>query len=105
MLSTIIDKESKNNSPDRIIVLCKGPGKNTMTTAGLIDNRLFTGENKLHAIQDITGLWALSYDAGLVPGPLRQKFTGFNKLYKFIEDYFKRRNIEIKEVHNATAAS
>jgi hypothetical protein len=73
-------------------------GKAPVSSTGLIDNRLFTGENTLHAIRDNTSLWSLRYDSGLVPEPLRRRFTSFQKLFDFAKTYFAKRNIEIKEV-------
>lgn len=88
-----------NQSNDRILVLSKRDiSKNTTTDSGLIDNRLFTGGNKLHAVMQPNGLWALNYDAGIIPGALKQEFTSFTQVMKFLKQYFHKRNIEIKEV-------
>jgi len=91
---------AKNASTDRILVLTKlDPDKNTLSGTGLIDNQLFTGGNELHAIMDTrTSLWYLKYKSGILPEPLRQKFTGFTGLMKFVTEYFKRRNIKIERV-------
>lgn len=66
--------------------------------SGQIDRRLFSGENKLRAYLE-TGLWMFKYDEGMVPGALRQKYTSFNMAKKHAEDYFFRRNVEIKEIY------
>ena len=65
----------------------------------MVDSRLFTGENRLHAIMDTqTTLWHLAYDNGILPQPLKQQFTSFTKLHGYVKDYLSRRNIEIVEV-------
>lgn len=88
-----------NQLSDRILVLSKrDTSKNTVTDSGLIDNRLFTGGNKLHAVMEPNGLWSLHYDAGIVPPAMRQQFTTFSQVMKFLKQYFYKRNIEIKEV-------
>ena len=87
-----------NRATDIIIVVEPIEGKHTLDSSGLVDNRLFTGENKLHAKVDGTGLWFLQYDAGILPQPLKQRFTNWNILYNSIADYFGKRHIRIKEV-------
>jgi hypothetical protein len=94
-----ISPESKMRSPDRILVLKTIDDKKPLSSKGLVDARLFTGENKLHAIMDQqTSLWKLKYDQGNVPVPLQCHFTSFAKLKLYAEDYFRKRNIEIIEV-------
>lgn len=89
---------SKMRSSKRVFVLEPIGGK-PETTSGMVDKRLFTGENNLNAILDEqTMLWSLRYDKGITPEPLQQKFTGFKKTKEFVEGYFKRRNIRIKEI-------
>jgi hypothetical protein len=90
---------NKERSTDRIFVLKPMEGMTAKATSGLLDNRLFKGENQLHAKMNPTNcIWGLNYDGGIVPGPLQQRFTSFSMLYKFVEEYFKRRNIQIVEV-------
>lgn len=84
-------------SVDRILVIAPIDGKDAKAVTGLIDKRLFTGENKLHAIQE-HGLWYLKYEMGGLPDPLKQKYTSFAKLTKLVNEYLKKRNIEIKEI-------
>ena len=95
----------RNNSPkmaktDRLIALSVIDGKQPMSSTGLVDTRLFSGENKLHAIKDPqTCMWAFKYEQGGLPPALKsQRFTSFNALIKYAGDYFRKRNIEIKEV-------
>lgn len=58
---------------------------------------------ELHAIQD-NGLWYLSfktpegYGSGQLPEALRQRWTNFNQLRKFLDSYFEARNFKIEEV-------
>lgn len=93
------DINNKLRSEDRVFILAPIEGKNTITNSGLVDNRLFTGTNKLHAIMDPqTLMWSLKFEKGIVPAPLKQKFTKFSLLEKFVRDYFKARNIEVKEI-------
>lgn len=93
---------TKNISNDRIIILEKIPGEATKTVTGTIDNRLFSGQNRLHALKDQeSSFWKLRYDSGLLAEPLKQSWTSFGKLYSFVSEYFKRRGVEIKEVIDA----
>jgi hypothetical protein len=90
----------QERSSDRILVLKPLEGKSTLSSTGLVDRRLFTGEiNNLHAVMDKqTSLWTLKYERGEVPNAFKQKFTSFSRLFSFAEDYFKKRNLEIKEI-------
>lgn len=90
--------EDKMHSDDRILVLQVMEGKSSKTNTGLIDNSLFTGGNQLHAYLDTACLWKLKYEKGILPEPLKQRFTSFSQLFNFCVEYFKKRNIEIKEV-------
>ncbi len=89
----------KMRKDDRVLVLQPKEGLKVKDVSGKVDSRLFTGENRLHAILGPRGtLWSLKYDRGAVPGPLQQKFTTFQTLYDFVKKYLERRNIEITEV-------
>lgn len=96
----LTSNSSKERSDDRVLVLKLMEGKTAQSSSGMLDNRIFTGENNVHAIRNpLTNLWYLKYDKGGLPQGLRtQKFTSFNKLHTFVKEYFKRRNIEIKEI-------
>lgn len=87
----------KNTPSERIISLVKMDGKHTIASSGLVDNRLFTGENKLIAKQDEASLWYLQYAHGNLEEPLREKFTTFTQLMKRVREHFKKRNIIAKE--------
>lgn len=89
----------KLKKDDRILVLGTMEGKKPLTTKGLFDPRLFTGENTLHAVKDAQGtLWRMKYQMGGIPDELRQAFTSFERLLTFAKDYYAKRNVEIKEV-------
>lgn len=91
--------ESKMRSPDRELVLSHVEGKDPKGSTGLVDPNLFTGTNKLHAKMDPqTSFWYFQYEKGILPEPLKQKFTSFKVLKKHAEEYFAKRNIVIKEV-------
>lgn len=85
-------------SDDRVIKLSKIEGKSPLSTNGLVDNRLFTGDNKLHAVREPNGLWSLYYERGTLETALRVKFTSYPALIKYLEDYYRKRNIKIEEV-------
>lgn len=91
--------ESKMRSADRVLVLSIIDGKEARGSTGLVDTNLFTGTNQLHAKMDPqTSFWYFQYEKGILPEPLKQKFTSFKVLKKHAEEYFKKRNIEIKEI-------
>ncbi len=101
MLDMRPDYGTKNLKTDIVFKLKPMEGKKPTSASGLVDNRLFTGENNLHAVMDTQySLWYLKYDNGAVPPPLQQRFTSFSKLLNFVTDYYSKRNIEITEVHD-----
>jgi len=92
-------RKAKMRSDDRILILKVIDNKVAISSSGMVDNRLFTGENTLHAIYDVrSGLWSMSYEMGILPGGLKQKFLSFSDLLEYARNYFKHRNIEIVEV-------
>lgn len=83
---------TKNMSYDRIIKF-KSIGDTK------VDQRLVTGENKVHAVMDPEyGHWTISYEHGTAPTVLQQKFTSFPRLIAFVTDYYRKRNLEIIEI-------
>lgn len=80
----------------RILVLEQtDPKKST----GLFDPQVFKGGNSLSAVTDPkTAMWYLKMERGLVPGPLRSKYTSLNALLNHARDYFAVKSIIIKEV-------
>jgi len=86
-------------SPDRVLVLEPIEGMSPKKNTGLVDTSLFTGSNQLHAVMDTsTTLWRFQYEKGVLPEQLKHKFTSFKTLMKHADEYFKKRNIQIKEV-------
>lgn len=95
------DQKNKLRSDDRVFKLTVIDDKNPISTSGLVDKRLFSGENQLHAIKEEQyGLWGFKYDAGVLPEPLKQKFTTFKECVKFADEYFNKRNIKITEIQD-----
>jgi hypothetical protein len=92
--------ESNLRTPDRTIILEKMDGKSTLSSTGMVDNRLFTGEQTLKMKQDPqTCLWTFQYtNTGLLPGGLEGKFTSFSAGMRHATEYFARRNIKISAV-------
>lgn len=91
--------DDKYHSDDRTFTFKAIEGKEQLRTSGLVDTRIFTGENKLiaHKEED-TGLWVLKYKSGIVPPVFKQRFTSFKMAVKFAQDYFMKRGFEIVEV-------
>lgn len=86
------DQEEDNQ---RVIKLEQIPGS-TKSTAGQLDVRLFKGENKLIAFMaPSTMLWQLKYEHGILPEPLKQKFTRFNLLMDHVKHYFAKRGVKV----------
>ncbi len=93
---------TKMRSRDRVFKLGIIDDKLPKNSTGMVDTRLFTGENRLHAKMDPeTCFWSLQYETGgALPQPLKVNFTTFPALKRHVEDYFKTRNIEIKEIQD-----
>lgn len=86
---------------DRIFSLTPRPGVKTTDAQGLVDPRLFKGENKLHAVMDSGSChWFLKYEQGGIPEPLRGRFTNFKKATEAAKTYFDSRGVDISEVIN-----
>lgn len=91
-----LSEESKMATPDRVLTLRVMDGEKPKSSTGNTDPRLFTGDNKLHAVMDTqTTLWKLKYDQGDVPQPLKCQFTSLKMLKQHAREYYKTRNIEI----------
>lgn len=94
-------RREKMQTNDRVLVLQAVDGKPVKNSAGIVDSRLFTGQNKLHGVYDErTGLWNMRYETGGLPGALMQKFGTFEQLEDFARKYFATRNVEIIEIIN-----
>jgi len=94
--------ESNIRSIDRKLSLAPIEGKSVKNSSGLVDTRLFTGDQQLLLKMDPqTCLWYFQYtNTGLLPEPLKGKFTGFKAGLRFAEDYFSKRNIRITRVED-----
>jgi hypothetical protein len=94
------EAETNLRSTDRVLSVEPIDGKAPLSSLGMVDHRLFTGEQKLHLKMDPqTCLWYFQYaNNGLLPEPLKGRFTGFKAGLKFAEEYFKKRNIKVTQV-------
>lgn len=90
----------KIRKTDIVLVIRPLPGMGAKAVTGLVDRKLFTGDNHLHAIMDTqTCLWKLAYDNGTLPSALKEKmFTGFAPLYKHVDEYMRTRNAHIESI-------
>ncbi len=94
-------RRAKMYSNDRVLILRVMEGKKPTTGAGVVDARLFTGENRLHALFDErTGMWNMRYETGGLPGGLQEKFMDFETLVEHARKYYAKRNVEIAEVED-----
>lgn len=94
-------QEVSNNlrKPERTLVLKVKDGVTPKSDTGLLDKRMFQSKDNLIAyMEEDSNLWCLRYKAGILPEPLKQKFTSFSKLMAFAQYYFDRRGAEIVEV-------
>lgn len=90
--------DDKNETTDKVLKLTFKEGSTT-GSHGLVDKRLVTGENKLHAVMDKqTTLWHFYYEHGILPPQLVGFWTSFFRLKKHADEYFNKRNIYISEV-------
>ena len=89
----------KNHTTTRELVLKVKMGAKPVSSTGLIDNRLYNGNNKLYAYLDpIHLLWRVKYADGTIPEALRQNWTKFSYLYEYVKNYYEKRNLDIVEV-------
>jgi hypothetical protein len=96
MYKNPLDKMHKNV---RILQLEQDTNTKTKTNTGMVDTRLFTGENTLKAYKyPNSTLWGMKYEFGGLPAPLKQSFTSFDKLYTYASRYFGKRGVKITKV-------
>lgn len=89
----------KMHSFDRVIVIKPMEGLKVLSAQGSVDARLFTGDNRLHAVYDVnSGLWYMKYDNGILPAALQGRFIMLQELLDFVRAYYQKRNVEIVEV-------
>jgi hypothetical protein len=97
-LTANMDKEVPD---ERVLKVEKIPGEHTLSSSGTVANSLFKGDNPLYAYKGKDGLgWYLRYKSGELPEPLKQCFTTFPILFKFVESYFRRRGLRLYEEMN-----
>jgi hypothetical protein len=90
------------HSDDRVFVFKPAEGKKQLSSTGIVDPKLFTGDNKLVASkEEDTNLWVLKYTDGIVPPVFKQRFTSFSAAMKFAKNYFNKRGFQITEVIDA----
>ena len=95
-MSATYDNLRKN---DRILVLEKMEGVDTKSSTGLVDTRLFNGNNKLHcSFDEQTQLWGFSFEKGGLAEEMKQRFTSFPKAHDFAKNYFAKRGIKVTSV-------
>jgi hypothetical protein len=99
-METLMDNnKDKSRKTDRVLVIRPIPGRNSKTDKGITDNRLFQGENIVHAVMHPeTCLWRIKYEKSMPPPVLNQAFTSFNKLMQFATGYFEKRGLRIESV-------
>lgn len=81
---------------DRVLVLERRDA--TKKDIGLVDPKILTGGNRLHAVMLPDTMWVMKYEHGMVPPQLKDRFTSFPALKQHAETYFSTRNLKIKEV-------
>lgn len=97
----LLIENNKIKSDDRVIILKPKEGFDPLDSSGMVDKRLFTGDNGLHVIKDPeTCFWSLRFEAGILPDPLKGSWNSFNKIVDHVRDYYNRRNIEIVEIRD-----
>lgn len=90
---------AKMSQPDdRVFVLRPIEGKKALASNGLVDTRLFTGDNHIHVKQDENSLWYIQLDMGLVPPGINQLYTSGARAISTMKGYYARRNIELIEL-------
>lgn len=95
------EKNLANVSTDRIFKL--SPINEMEMMSRKRSTFMFQGDKQLHAIQD-SGLWYLEYrtstgqSGGNLPEPLKQRWTSFNQLTKFLIPYFQNRGVRVDEI-------
>ena len=99
MTMNFVPNTDKMKSFHRELKLKVIDDKAPVSSTGLIDKRLFKGENSLWAILDPQyNMWTFNYDKGAVPQELQQRWTTFQGALRDAQVYFANRNVEIYEI-------
>jgi hypothetical protein len=94
-------QKTKERKTDRVLVLRPKAGEEAKSSKGMVDPRLFNGENKLHVTMDGQRLlWSFKYEHGGVPEALKQSFTNFPLAFEHAKRYFENRGIEIVDIQD-----
>ena len=89
----------KMHSDQRYLIIRPMEGQHSLSSTGLVDNRVFQGGNTVYAMRDpLTDLWVIKFASGSPPGPLRQQFTTLPMLIEFARVYLAKRNLNLVEV-------
>lgn len=94
--------ESNIRSADRTLILKPIEGQKPLSSAGLPDPRLFSGEQGVKVKMDPqTCLWSFQYtNKGILPEALKGVFTSFGAAMRHADNYFKKRNVQITAVRD-----
>lgn len=94
------ERQKAKMLPDRRVFTLKPiEGLKPLTSSGMVDPRLFTGESQLFAVYDPQkGVWFLRSDGGSLPGGLQGQFTEYGKLVEYITSYYLARNVSVKSM-------
>ena len=99
MLLSSYEDNPKLRKDTREFVLKPIEGQKKLNASGMVDNRLFSGENNLIAVRDPqTSLWSLRYKNGIMQQALKGQFTNFHSAKTTVEEYFKKRGVSVSEV-------
>lgn len=74
-------------------------GQTVTTSKGMVDPRLWKGENELYAEMDnTTCMWRLRYKHGMLPPQIQGTYTNFDKAFKAATKYYSTRGLEVTRV-------
>jgi len=92
---------NKRMASSDVILKLRPKDGSAKNVKGVVDNRLFNGENNLHIkMNPQTTLWTLEYDHGQLPLVFKQQFTGLQKAMTQVRMYYEKRGVEIVEVQD-----
>jgi hypothetical protein len=99
MLTSFTPDTTKMHTNERELILQVIDKKAPLSSTGIVDKRLFTGDTRLFAKMDPHySLWYFQYTQGAIPPELQQRWTTFDLAFKAAKAYFEKRNVEISEV-------
>ncbi len=99
MTLNFVPNTDKMKSSNRELKLKVMDDKAPVSSIGLLDKRLFKGDNSLWAVLDPHyGFWSFRFTHGQVPIELQNNWTTFQNALKDAKTYFAGRNVEIYEI-------